>query len=169
MIEARNMQHAHEAVESFYKMDPSRQQELLEPTYKEQRSPPRVRIPKLFRTVETEKHIALLMEFINGETLDWRMRVKLNAIHSPLGWRPNPYMRGGLSYFEKDLYAYADAIGFLLSLATPPDARPGPVGGGSPNHSIFLDENACENELPYEFMSINDLAIEVNKVRNHER
>ncbi len=63
--------------------------------------------------------------------------------------------------------AYADAIGLLLSLPTPIDARPGPVGGGFPTHSIFFNPSTYKCQLPYEFDSKAYLAEKVNEVRNY--
>ena len=166
--EAANMQHSYDAVDSFYAMDSSRQQQLLEPTYREQRPPPKVRIPKLFRVVHTKEHIALLAEFIEGETLDWRIRVECNKTDFPYPWMPNPHSQQAL-VFQHDLRVYADAIGLMLALPAPPDARLGPLGGGFPNHSIFLDEDTGLSALPYRLTSLDHLAEVVNKVRTCEK
>ena len=97
------------------------------------------------------------MEFVVGETLDWRTRMNFNTTSSPFGWKPKS-SKHDLSVFEDDLRAYADAIGLLLSLLMPPDALPGPVGGGFPKHSIFFDEDTWESKLPYKFESVAHLA-----------
>ena len=77
---------------------------------------------------------------------------------------PNPHSEQAL-VFEHDLRAYADAIGIMLALPAPLDARPGPLGGGFPNHSIFLDEDIGLSALPYRLTSLHHLADVVNKVR----
>lgn len=138
--EASNIQYAHNAVERFYMKSATEQQQLLEAIYKEPYVPPRVRTPKLFRVALTEDFAALLMEFIPGETLDWKMRVKFGKTDEPFGWTPKPCCDGP-SYFERELSAYADAIGLLFAVPAPPDAGIGPVGGGFHKHRIFHDKS----------------------------
>lgn len=166
--EARNIQYAHNAVERFYMKSATEQQQLLGAIYKEPHLPPRVRVPKVFRVTLTEDFVALLMEFIPGDTLDWKMRVKLGKTDEPFGWTPK-LCCDDLSYFERELSSYVDAIGLLFAVPAPPDARIGLIGGGFPKHRLFHDESTQESTLPYEFTSRAYFAKELNKVPTQRR
>jgi hypothetical protein len=99
------------------------------------------------------------------------MRSKYNATDAPFGWMPTTiqsvdrcFIGYDLSAFESHLSDYAKAVGLVLSLPTPTDVAPGPVGGGQSRHPIFENEKWNENKSPRVYKSIQELTNHINEV-----
>ncbi|KAH6999729.1 kinase-like domain-containing protein [Ilyonectria destructans] len=102
-----------------------------------------VRIPEIYRIIETENSTYIIMEYIRGRTLAKVMEDE--------------------SVFVQTRFYYYDrierALKLLLSFPVPKGAAPGPFGGGIIRHPLFKDYRA-----PIQYDSVDMLEKHLNKV-----
>lgn len=102
-----------------------------------------VRIPEIYRIIETENSTYIIMEYIRGRTLAKVMEDE--------------------SVFVETRFYYYDrierALKLLLSFPVPKNAAPGPFGGGIIRHPLFKDYRA-----PIQYDSVDMLEKHLNKV-----
>jgi len=112
----------------------------------------RVRVPEIYQVFESEiaeaghphRYVFIVMEYIPGISV-----------------RDALYEHGE---HHSRLYKVADALAALVDLPPPPDARPGPVGGGLIRNFTFAKEyEEHESDAPREFLDLKDLEDYVNK------
>jgi len=104
-------------------------------------------IPKIYRVVEREYILYVIMEYINGDTL--KELLDKGLLQNQLE-----------EYYTK----IAQAIKLFISLKVPENATPGPVSGGNIKHPLFKD-----GEASIEYTSIDTLQKHVNNVGLHQQ
>lgn len=103
-----------------------------------------VRVPEIYRTLESDGKFFIVMEYIPGSTLGQLLD-----------------QEGGASRQEALTNSIARAMRLLMSIPVPAGQKPGPVGGGYIRHSLFKDDTSyCI------YPSVDELEKHLNVVRN---
>lgn len=101
--------------------------------------PPRecagIRIPEVYRVIEKDDIIYLVMEYVSGETLEELLAKDVSD-----------------DYLQEKYAQITKAIKLLLSINVPQNTVPGPVGGGIIKHPLFKDTVAS-----IEYASVEEL------------
>ncbi|KAI3397508.1 hypothetical protein diail_10720 [Diaporthe ilicicola] len=147
------------SIECKWFLDPERRNhEFAFETLREQRQPPAAQqkefivcVPEIFRSFEYRDFYFLAMEFVPGRTLGDILREE--------------DAKGGEDQVDHStLYKHIAEGIRLLSVKAPPEAKPGPVGGGIIRHPFFKDFEAA---TPYRDVEM--LEAHLNKVsRTHQ-
>lgn len=104
-----------------------------------------IRIPEIYRTLESDGRVFIIMEYIPGSTLGQLLD-----------------QEGGESKQGALTNDIARAMKLLMSIPVPAGQTPGPVGGGYIRHSLFKDDtSACV------YPSVDELEKHLNVVRNY--
>lgn len=104
-----------------------------------------IRIPKVYRTLESDDYFFIVMEYIPGRTLQ--------QLVDQEGWGPQ---KATLTN------SIATAMRLLMSIPVPAGQKPGPVGGGHIRHSLFKDHTSFRD-----YPSVDELEQHVNIVSNY--
>lgn len=106
-----------------------------------------IRIPEIYRTLESDGKFFIVMEYVPGSTLGQLLDQK-----------------GGESKQGALTNHIARAMRLLMSIPAPAGQKPGPVGGGQIRHSLFKDDTSyCV------YQSVDELENHLNVVRNYTR
>ncbi|RFU32172.1 hypothetical protein B7463_g4188, partial [Scytalidium lignicola] len=102
-----------------------------------------IRVPQIFRILNTHQGTYIIMEYIQGMTLGqlYKSTESFEVVSKP--------------YYEQ----IARGVKLLLSISVPADAEPGPYGGGIIKHPFFKDF-----EAPTRYDSIDTLEKHINKL-----
>ncbi|KUI70890.1 hypothetical protein VM1G_06411 [Cytospora mali] len=100
-------------------------------------------VPEMFRAFEYEDYYFLIMECVPGRTLNQVIAAaQARAGDAKLGAGAGAGAGAGGQGDTSRFYRYIAEGICLLSVKAPPEAKPGPVGGGIIRHPLFSDFQA---------------------------
>ncbi|KAL1862581.1 hypothetical protein Daus18300_008541 [Diaporthe australafricana] len=101
-----------------------------------------IRIPEVYRTLESDERLFIVMEYVPGKTLQ--------QVVDQEGWESQ---KAALTN------SIARAMRLLMSIPVPAGQKPGPVGGGHIRHPLFKDHTSFRD-----YPSVDELEQHLNIV-----